>query len=98
MSKQTDAAVPPMESYADSEAIRYGRPKGGWRLSLYRIVFQSDTHAGKLFDIILIAAIILSVAAVMADSVESISSRHGTLLNAAEWMFTILFTIEYILR
>jgi len=98
MSKPRNATEPPMESYTDSEAIRYGRPKGGWRLSLYRVVFQTDTHAGKLFDIILIAAIILSVAAVMADSVESVSRRHGTLLNAAEWMFTILFTIEYILR
>jgi len=98
MSKRRDAAVPPMESYADAEAIRYGRPAGGWRLRLYTIVFQSDTPAGKLFDIILIVAIILSVAAVMADSVGSISRRHGTVLNVAEWTFTALFTIEYILR
>jgi voltage-gated potassium channel len=93
-----NANATPAMPYADPEAVRFGRPSGGWRLRLYTIVFQADTPAGKLFDIILIAAILLSVAAVMADSVESISSRHGKVLNVAEWMFTILFTIEYVLR
>ena len=80
------------------EAARFGRPAGGWRLRLYKVVFESDTHAGKMFDIVVIAAIVLSVAAVMADSVESVRTRYGAVLNAAEWMFTILFTIEYIAR
>jgi len=86
------------DPYAASDAVRFGKPASGWRLRLYTIVFQSDTAAGKLFDCIVIAAIVLSVVAVMADSVESVARRHGTLLNAAEWVFTILFTIEYIAR
>jgi voltage-gated potassium channel len=80
------------------EAITFGRPAGGWRLRLFRVVFESDTHAGRIFDIVVIAAIVLSVAAVMADSVDSVRTRYGALLNAAEWMFTVLFTIEYIAR
>jgi voltage-gated potassium channel len=82
----------------DDTAIQFGKPAGGWRLRLYRIVFESDTRAGRLFDIVLVVVILLSVAAVMADSVEAVASRHGVLLNRLEWMFTILFTIEYIAR
>jgi voltage-gated potassium channel len=51
-----------------------------------------------MFDTIVIVAIVLSVAAVMADSVQSIKSRHGPFLNGVEWTFTILFTIEYVAR
>src|SRR5688500_14378158 len=80
------------------EAIAYGKPEGGWRRRLFKVVFESDTPAGRIFDMVVIAAILLSVAAVMVDSVESVAKRHGTFLNAAEWMFTILFTIEYIAR
>ena len=81
-----------------AEALSYGKPAGGWRLQLFRVVFESDTRAGRIFDVVVIAAILLSVAAVMVDSVESVAKRHGALLNALEWMFTILFTIEYIAR
>jgi voltage-gated potassium channel len=82
----------------DDTAVQFGKPAGGWRLRLYTIVFESDTPAGRLFDIVLVVVILLSVAAVMADSVESVASRHGVLLNRIEWMFTILFTIEYMAR
>jgi voltage-gated potassium channel len=85
------------ELITDSHAV-FGKPAGGWRLQLYRVVFESDTRAGKIFDVVVIAAILLSVAAVMVDSVESVATRHGALLNRLEWMFTILFTIEYIAR
>src|SRR5688572_1811865 len=80
------------------EAVAFGRPAGGWRLRLFRVVFESDTHAGRIFDVVVITAIVLSVAAVMADSVEAVRTRHGPLLNAAEWMFTVLFTFEYMAR
>lgn len=80
------------------EAVQFGRPAGGWRLQLFRVVFESDTHAGKIFDVVVIAAILLSVGAVMVNSVESMAGRYGKILNALEWMFTILFTIEYIAR
>lgn len=79
-----------------SEAVAFGKPARGWRRQLFRVVFESDTHAGRIFDVVVISASLLSVAAVMADSVESVARRHGALLNAAEWMFTVLFTIEYI--
>jgi voltage-gated potassium channel len=83
---------------AESDAIQLGRPAGGWRLQLYQVVFESDTRAGRIFDVVLIVVILLSVAAVMVDSVESVATRHGVLLNRFEWMFTILFTIEYVAR
>jgi voltage-gated potassium channel len=78
--------------------ISFGKPAGGWRLQLFKVVFESDTRAGKIFDVVVIAAILLSVVAVMADSVESVATRYGALLDVLEWMFTILFTIEYVAR
>ncbi len=69
-----------------------------WRAALHEIIFEADTTAGKLFDVILIGSILLSVTAVMLDSVQSISSTYGPFLYSVEWFFTILFSIEYILR
>ena len=68
------------------------------RQRLYRVIFEHDTRAGRAFDIVLIVSILLSVLAVMLDSVASIAARFGSELKAIEWFFTILFTIEYILR
>jgi voltage-gated potassium channel len=82
----------------DVDAERLGRPVSGWRLRLYTIVFEADTKAGHAFDLALIGAIVASVAVVIADSVESIHARHGTLLGVLEWVFTIAFTLEYIAR
>ena len=65
---------------------------------LYVVIFESDTPAGKAFDIALIGAILLSVMAVMAESVDWARVRYGQALYAAEWVFTVLFTIEYVLR
>ncbi|WP_119154498.1 ion transporter [Caldimonas tepidiphila] len=75
-----------------------GRPLAGWRLRLYTIIFEADTRAGRLFDLAVIAAILLSVGVVIADSVQDIADRHGALLKRAEWAFTILFTLEYVAR
>ena len=69
-----------------------------WRTSLHEIIFEADTRAGKLFDELLIVSIILSVIAVMLDSVAGIRLKFGTILYGAEWFFTLLFTVEYILR
>lgn len=80
------------------DAERFGRPEGGWRLRLFRIIFQSDTRAGRRFDEALIVAILLSVAVVLVDSVGDIASRHGRVLDALEWFFTLLFTVEYAAR
>lgn len=62
------------------------------------IIFGQDTPAGKAFDVVLIVAILTSVAAVMLETVPAIAARHGALLRGVEWAFTILFTIEYALR
>lgn len=68
------------------------------RQRLYDVIFGTETPAGKRFDLILIYAIILSVVALMLDSVVSLSDRWGSILLVAEWTFTILFTIEYGVR
>lgn len=69
-----------------------------WRDRLFEIIFEADTPAGKWFDLVLIVVILLSVLTVMLDSVASIRTDHGSWLLALEWFFTILFSIEYILR
>ena len=74
------------------------RPLHGWRLSLYTIIFEADTKAGRYFDITLILAILLSIFVVMVGSVATIGERHASLLNALEIGFTVLFTIEYVAR
>ncbi|MCB0214107.1 MAG: ion transporter [Anaerolineae bacterium] len=74
------------------------QPTTGWRNLLHEIIFEADTPAGKLFDVVLIWSIILSVVVVLLDSVAGIRVRYGALLYATEWFFTILFSIEYILR
>ncbi len=69
-----------------------------WRRRVHEIVFEADTAAGKLFDVLLITAIVISVTAVMLDSVTSIHNRYGQELLLLEWVFTILFTVEYVVR
>ena len=70
----------------------------GWRLKLHIIIFESDTPAGKAFDVGLIIVIALSTLAVMLESVSSIRHEYSALIKTVEWGFTILFTIEYIFR
>jgi len=65
-----------------------------WR----EIIFEAETPAGRRFDTILLSLIVLSVLAVILESVPEISARHGRLLHALEWGFTILFSIEFIVR
>ena len=74
------------------------KPVSGWRRSLYIVIFDADTKSGKLFDIVLIIAILASVLVVMLDSMIEFRQSHGQLLKIAEWVFTILFSIEYGLR
>lgn len=86
-----------------SERYQKPQPKGSkpvapWRLLLHEIIFEADTPAGKAFDITLIVAIILSIIAVMFDSVAEVRAQHGSLLYITEWFFTLLFTAEYGLR
>ena len=76
----------------------YGRPHSGWQLALYTVVFEADTRAGRRFDQVLIAVILISIAVVMADSIEPVNTQYGRYLNLAEWFFTLLFTAEYLAR
>lgn len=68
------------------------------RNQLFEVVFGTETRTGKLFDIVLLWAIVLSVVSVMLESVSEIREAYDTLFFVSEWFFTILFTIEYLLR
>lgn len=72
--------------------------QAGWRHRLHTLIFESDTRAGKAFDVALLATILASIAVVMLDSVASLRERYGLSFFVAEWLFTVLFTIEYALR
>lgn len=74
------------------------KPRGGLRETLYVIIYEADTPLGKAFDVGLILSILLSVVAVMLDSVGSIRRLHGDLLYGVEWFFTLAFTAEYLVR
>lgn len=64
----------------------------------WQIIFEAETPLGKAFDVVLLLGITLSVLAVMLESVADIEEKHGEALRIAEWLFTILFTLEYLLR
>lgn len=79
------------------------KTKGTFRRNKYKehlheIIFEADTPTGKLFDIILIVAIIVSVLVVMLESVVHYETVFGELFYTLEWIFTIIFTVEYIFR
>jgi voltage-gated potassium channel len=78
--------------------LQFGRPDAGWRLRLYSIIFEADTVAGRRFDLLLIAAILSSVAVVILESVQVLAARHSLVFDALEWAFTLLFTVEYLAR
>jgi voltage-gated potassium channel len=79
-------------------ADRFGRPLGGWRLRLFTVIFEADTRAGRLFDLVLVWVILASVGVVVLDSFEPLHARFGALLGVLEWAFTVLFTVEYAAR
>ena len=77
------------------------RPEGdGWRAQLYDIIFEADTRAGWLFDVGLLIAILVSIAIIALETVPRYgdSETYKTTFLAAEWILTILFTVEYVLR
>jgi voltage-gated potassium channel len=77
---------------------RSPRTLDGWRGRAHAIIYEHETTEGKAFDVALILAIAASVAAVMLESIASVRARFGDVLLVAEWTFTILFTLEYVLR
>lgn len=68
------------------------------REKIYRVIFGTDTAAGQRFDIVLIYLIVISVLAVVFDSIEVVNNRYGGWLFRLEWLFTLLFSVEYLLR
>jgi voltage-gated potassium channel len=69
-----------------------------WRYRLHEIIYESNTRAGKAFDVGLLIAIFTSILVVMLDSVRSLHVPYAKLFNRLEWFYTFLFTVEYILR
>lgn len=74
------------------------KKKSDWREKLHEIIYEADTPEGKLFDIILLIAILASILLVMLESIKSFDAKYHQALNISEWIITILFTIEYIFR
>lgn len=70
----------------------------GWRQRWYIIIFDSDTKLGKRFDIALLIAILSSLIVVMLETVKSFATEHRPIFIALEWIFTVFFTAEYIIR
>ena len=68
------------------------------RRKLHETIYEADTPAGKLFDVLLLFLIILSIVTVMLESVAEIKIKYGEELEIAEWIFTIFFTLEYLGR
>ncbi|WP_422079788.1 ion transporter [Ulvibacterium sp.] len=69
-----------------------------WRYKLHALIYGTHTRAGKLFDIILLVVIVYSIIVVMLESVPRFDVKYHRFLDISEWVVTILFTIEYILR
>lgn len=74
------------------------QPPQSIRDRLREIIFEADTPLGKLFDVVLLVAIVLSIVAVSLESIVSFREAYGPWLRAMEWVFTVLFTVEYVAR
>lgn len=80
------------------EAEQFGCPPSGLRRRLFVVIFESDTPAGRAFDLALLMLILASVTTVMLDSMGVFNGRFGVLFDSLEWLFTLLFTAEYLTR
>ncbi len=72
--------------------------KKNWKNKLHEIIYEADTPAGKWFDIVLLILILTSIVVVMLESITSVEILYAHELNVAEWVFTILFSLEYFAR
>ncbi len=69
-----------------------------WRRKLHEVIYEADTPTGKLFDVVLLIVIIISVILVLLESVPAFGGKYAEEFIFAEWIITIFFTIEYVLR
>ena len=72
--------------------------RSSMRAKVHEVIFEADTASGRIFDHALIAAILISVIMVMLESIEAVHNKYGRVFLTIEWIITILFTVEYILR
>jgi voltage-gated potassium channel len=77
---------------------KLGKPPQPWRRRMHEVIFESETPEGRLFDKVIVIAILVSVTVVVLDSVRGLNARHPLAFDAAEWFFTALFTVEYLAR
>jgi voltage-gated potassium channel len=82
----------------NSDRFQPGGAPGSLRFRAYQVIFESEPGWGRRFDVILIAAILASVGVVMLESVAEIRGRHASRLVLLEWIFTALFSVEYLAR
>lgn len=80
------------------EKIEFSKDHAPWRIKLYKIIYEADTPLGKLFDIVLLGLIVFSIILVMLESVSSYYIKYHEQFYFAEWVITIFFSIEYLLR
>ena len=80
------------------EKIEFSKDHAPWRIKLYKIIYEADTPLGKLFDIVLLGLIVFSIILVMLESVSSYYIKYHEQFYIAEWVITIFFSIEYLLR
>jgi len=78
--------------------LQKDKKDNSWKKKLHEVIYEADTPAGKWFDIILLFLILASIAVVMLESVSEIGNSYASELNLAEWIITILFTLEYFAR
>lgn len=87
--------APPALHHFSAEEKPTGR---SWRVRWHEVIFEADTPAGKRFDLVLLGLIFLSVLAVCLESVRELRITYGSALHAIEWAFTLIFTVEYVVR
>lgn len=85
------------DNYPSAESL--GVPVARWRQSIYRTVFETNTEMGKRFERRLTLLIVLSLLVLIAHSIPSIAQGWRMYaLRGLEWIFTLVFTVEYVLR
>lgn len=98
MSDGSDPDLHAEEVVRDASRPYFGRPDQGWRLRMYIIIFEADTRAGRWFDLGLIATIVLSLVVVVLDSMAAVHAQYARPLGVLEWVFTLMFSVEYLAR
>ena len=74
------------------------RPKHTWRTKLHEVIYEADTNEGKAFDVVLLLLIFVSIILVMLESVSHLNEEYGSWFIIGEWIITVFFSIEYVLR